>query len=166
LRPTAERVRETLFNWLSPVIAGASCLDLFAGTGALGFEALSRGAKSAVFIENSKQAVAGLKASIHVLAVEGATVLQTDALAWLQAADPTPFDIVFLDPPFATDHYQELCRLLAERHWLSPGASVYLEQGRDQPVPVLPDGWEVLREKATGNVRYSLIRTAGKGSSR
>jgi 16S rRNA (guanine966-N2)-methyltransferase len=160
LRPTAERIRETLFNWLAPVIEGAACLDLYAGTGALGLEALSRGAKSAVFVENSGNALAGLRSSIADLDAENATVQEADAVAWLTKAKANPFDVVFLDPPFAADIAAELCRLLAERSWLSAGAHVYLEQDRNQPVPDLPQGWQLQREKTAGNVRYSLISVA------
>jgi len=160
LRPTAERIRETLFNWLAPVIEGADCLDLFAGTGALGLEALSRGANSAVFVECAKKAVLRLRGSIRELDADNAVVHEADALAWLGQEGGETFDIVFLDPPFAADHYEELCRLLAERHWLAAGALVYLEQDIDQLVPTLPAGWEILREKTAGNVRYSLINTA------
>src|SRR5512134_933490 len=99
LRPTPDRVRETLFNWLTPVIAGARCLDLFAGSGALGIEALSRGAAAVTFVERHPQAVRGLRANLAQLRAEGARVEQADALLWLRQA-PQPFTVVFLNPPF------------------------------------------------------------------
>jgi 16S rRNA (guanine966-N2)-methyltransferase len=159
LRPTSERIRETLFNWLAPTIEGARCLDLYAGTGALGIEALSRGAASVHFVENSKVAIESLRDSIATLEADNAVVRQTDALAWLAAEPATGFDVVFLDPPFATDNYEELCRLLASRGWLATGGHVYLEQDSNQQIPDLPGGWELLKEKQAGNVRYCLIRT-------
>ena len=165
LRPTAERIRETLFNWLAPVIEGAKCLDLFAGSGALGFEALSRGAAATHFVENAPQAVQLLRQNIAALEADNATLLSADALAWLQAATAEQYDIVFLDPPFAADYYEELCRLLATRRWLSGNARIYLEQERDQPLPELPDGWKVLKAKTAGNVRYALLEAANRGSS-
>jgi len=166
LRPTAGRIRETLFNWLAPVVEGTRCLDLFAGTGALGLEALSRGAAQTVFVENSGSVVRDLRARIDDLNATGAAVVEADAMAWLKNETPARFDIVFLDPPFAADQYAELCRLLAERHWLADGALVYLEQARSQSLPALPAGWTVSREQVAGNVRYSLIRTASQGGSR
>jgi len=156
LRPTSERIRETLFNWLAPDLDGARCLDLFAGTGALGLEALSRGAESVLFIENSAVAVKTLRESIDTLNASGATIKAADALACLRNDESSPFDIVFLDPPFAADLAPELCRLLAERDWLAEGATIYLEQDRVQQIPVLPANWKLLREKTAGNVRYSL----------
>jgi len=159
LRPTSERIRETLFNWLAPTITGANCLDLFAGTGALGLEALSRGAASVEFIDNSRVAVQALRESIQELDTPDASVRQADAIAYLGGEAAGQFDVVFLDPPFATDQYEELCRLLESRGWLAKGAHVYLEQDSDQQVPNLPAGWELHKEKVTGNVRYSLIRT-------
>jgi 16S rRNA (guanine966-N2)-methyltransferase len=159
LRPTSERIRETLFNWLAPTIEGVRCLDLYAGTGALGIEALSRGAASVHFVENSKVAIESLRDSIATLEADNAVVRQTDALAWLAAEPATGFDVVFLDPPFATDNYEELCRLLASRGWLATGGHVYLEQDSNQQIPDLPGGWELLKEKQAGNVRYCLIRT-------
>jgi 16S rRNA (guanine966-N2)-methyltransferase len=158
LRPTSERIRETLFNWLAPTIEGARCLDLFAGTGALGLEALSRGAASLEFVEASKVATEALRESIQLLDAGNATVRQLDAIAYLSGEPTECFDVVFLDPPFATDHYEELCRLLASRGWLAKGAQVYLEQDRGQQVPDLPESWELLKEKVAGNVRYSLMR--------
>ena len=155
-----------MFNWLAPVIDGARCLDLYAGTGALGLEALSRGAASVVFVEKAKHAANMLRDSILVLDAGHAAVHQVDAIGWLESSVPEQFDIVFLDPPFAADNHEELCRLLSEREWLTSGALVYLEQDRDQKVPKLPDGWELQKEKTAGNVRYSLIRAANEGSSR
>jgi 16S rRNA (guanine966-N2)-methyltransferase len=159
LRPTSERVRETLFNWLAPVIEGARCLDLYAGTGALGIEALSRGAALAEFVENSRLAVNALRSSIELLGATNASVHEADAEAFLRSGCRAPFNLVFLDPPFATDRYEELCRLLADHGWLAKGAQVYLEQSSSQQFPRLPDGWELLKKKTAGNVRYSLIRT-------
>lgn len=158
LRPTSERVRETLFNWLAPTIEGSRCLDLFAGTGALGIEALSRGAGSVEFVENSKVAVRALRESISALSAENAVIHETDALAFLKSEPSRLFDTVFLDPPFAAVSYEELCRLLAGQGWLAKGADVYLEQDSDHDVLDLPDGWDLLKEKVAGNVRYSLIR--------
>jgi 16S rRNA (guanine966-N2)-methyltransferase len=160
LRPTSERVRETLFNWLAPVIDGARCLDLYAGSGALGIEAMSRGAASVEFVENSRLAASTLRDSIEVLAATNAIVREVDARAFLKTGCRVPFNLVFLDPPFATDCHEELCRLLADHGWLAKGAQVYLEQHSSQQLPELPDGWVLLKEKTAGNVRYSLIRAA------
>ena len=132
LRPTSARIRETLFNWLGPRIHGARCLDLFAGTGALGLEALSRGAGSAVFVENSMPAVSALNANIETLGADGAVVRQMDALDYLNGEKAERFDLVFLDPPFATDMIDEVCRLLAEREMLANDACIYIEQERVQ----------------------------------
>ena len=161
LRPTSERVRETLFNWLAPCIEGARCLDLFAGTGALGLEALSRGAREAVFVERSPLAADTLRRNIDELGTANATVITGDALAYLASGIEGEFDIVFLDPPFAAGLLEQLCKLLHERGVLAAGgkaarARVYLEQDRDRPEPVLPDGWRLLKNKTAGRVRYML----------
>jgi len=158
LRPTSERIRETLFNWLSPRVHGARCLDLFAGTGALGLEALSRGAQSVVFVERASRAVATLQHNIETLAADGAVVLQMDALDYLDEERQERFDLVFLDPPFAADMLDELCRLIAERRVLAEDAYVYLEQDRSNPEADLPDGWRILKNKTAGNVRYMLVQ--------
>jgi 16S rRNA (guanine966-N2)-methyltransferase len=160
LRPTSERIRETLFNWLAATIEGSKCLDLYAGSGALGLEALSRGAGEVVFVEKSAEAAAVLVKSVAALNATGARILQTDALSYLQG-DPEHFDIVFLDPPFAADLLGDLCRLLGERDWLAAGARVYLEQSHDRPLPRLPDGWMVLKQKTAGAVRYALVTATG-----
>ena len=157
LRPPSERVRETLFNWLAPCIQGARCLDLFAGTGALGFEALSRGATSVVFVENSRRAAKVIEKSAQILDATGAIIHHGDAAEYLRDARPAAFDIIFLDPPFADDRLEVLCRQIDERGILAPGGRVYLEQDRAQPETPLPDRWRVLKNKTAGNVRYMLV---------
>jgi 16S rRNA (guanine966-N2)-methyltransferase len=161
LRPTSERIRETLFNWLSPITEGAQCLDLFAGTGALGIEALSRGASHVVFIENSAILAAAIRKNLSELKATNVEVCQREAIEYLKNADPKPFDIVFLDPPFDTELLSDACRLLRENGWLTANAIVYLEQSRDAEKPALPDGWVVTQEKVAGKVSYSLVN-AGK----
>jgi len=157
LRPTSERIRETLFNWLTPRLAGARCLDLFAGTGALGLEALSRGAAETVFVEKSRQAVRTLRDNIAALQSTAATVHHADATEFLQSVADGKFDIVFLDPPFAADILDDLCRLLATTPILANGARIYLEEDRAKPDVSLPEGWQVIKTKNAGNVRFSLV---------
>ena len=159
LRPTAERVRETLFNWLTPHIAGARCLDLFAGTGALGLEALSRGAAAVVFVEKSAVAARQLEKNIEILVKSPLTadVFQVDARDYLRNAAGPPFDIVFLDPPFAADMLAETCRLLAGSQMLADDALVYLELDRKEAEPEMPDGWRIRKNKTAGKVRYMLV---------
>lgn len=162
LRPTADRVRETLFNWLAPHIHGARCLDLYAGTGALGLEALSRGAGSVLFIERSPVATRQLRRNIELLETADATVQQGDALDYLRNASPTLYDIVFIDPPFADELQEETCRLMDERDLLADGAFVYLELPKGRDVE-LPAGWLVQKDKQAGNVRYMLARIDRSG---
>jgi 16S rRNA (guanine966-N2)-methyltransferase len=159
LRPTSERIRETLFNWLATRIHGASCLDLCAGTGALGIEALSRGVAEVVFVERSAIAFKTLKNNIASLGATNAELLNLDARSYLGGSSARPFDIVFLDPPFKADLYDELCRLLTEQSWLARNARIYIEMGRDQPELCLPEGWQVLKNKTAGKVRYLLAAT-------
>ncbi len=165
LRPTSERIRETLFNWLSPVIHGASCLDLCAGTGALGLEALSRGASRVVFVERSSAATRVLQANIASLSAAGADVLNTGAKEYLSGTRVEAFDIVFIDPPFAADLQHELCRLLAEQQWLADDARVYVELDRDQPDLRLPENWQEIKNKTAGKVRYVLAKNYARGES-
>lgn len=162
LRPTSERIRETLFNWLTPHLAGARCLDLYAGTGALGLEALSRGAAAAIFVEKSPSAVAVLQLNVETLEAAGADIKVADAVDYLRTAETKQFDIVFLDPPFADDSLAELCRLIDERDLLANGANVYLEQDRAVATPKLPDGWSMTKNKTAGEVRYMLVATGHK----
>jgi len=160
LRPTPDRVRETLFNWLAPVIDGARCLDLFAGTGALGLEALSRGARSAVLVESNAAVAARLREHIRTLDAAGAEVVQAEALAYLAAGPARVFDIAFLDPPYQSDLLGPCCQALEAGRWLAPGASIYLEVERGTPVPALPAGWRLERDKTAGEVSYHLARRA------
>jgi 16S rRNA (guanine966-N2)-methyltransferase len=167
LRPTSDRVRETLFNWLAPAIEEARCLDLFAGSGALGFEALSRGAGAVDFVETSAIAARQLRNNIALLSADAARVHERDAYDYLaQQPGETTYDIVFLDPPFSAARYEELCTLLRDGGWLAPGALIYIERDRGQPAPDLPADWHAEKEKLAGNVRYMLVDTASDGSSR
>jgi 16S rRNA (guanine966-N2)-methyltransferase len=154
IRPSPDRVRETLFNWLQDRIEGSSCLDLFAGSGALGLEALSRGAAQVVFVDQERKAVEAIRGHLALLKAEGGEAQVTEALAWL-AGPPRPFELVFLDPPFDSDLVPEVCMRLS-RGWLKPGAWVYLEHAADK-VPVLPDSWQTLRESHAGRVGYRLV---------
>lgn len=155
VRPTADRVRETLFNWLQTAVPGARCLDLFAGSGALGLEALSRGAAEVVFVERDRRLAGRLRDNLATLEAAGAEVLQRDAEAYLNGP-PRPFDLVFLDPPFRHGALGPLCARLAEGGWLAPRARIYLEGEAEAGLPPLPAGWEVLRSKKAGQVGYHL----------
>ena len=155
IRPTPDRVRETLFNWLAPVVEGSRCLDLFAGSGALGLEALSRGAATATFIESDRLSAEGLRETISRLAPDRAVVLQADALRWLEGP-PQRFDVVFLDPPFGSGLAAEALRKLDSGGWLSPAAYVYLEAPAKDGVPALPTGWTLHRSGKAGAVGYHL----------
>jgi len=165
LRPTSARIRETLFNWLSPRLAGAQCLDLCAGTGALGLEALSRGAAQCVFVEKSALAAATLRANVAKLAAVGASIHTMDARSYLQQPGAGSFDIVFLDPPFAANLLPELCKLLDDAAMLADDARVYIEEDRATAACELPPHWQVLKTANAGNVRYSLV-TTGRGTAR
>ena len=155
IRPTPDRVRETLFNWLRDRVAGARCLDLYAGSGALGLEALSRGAASVAFVDADAAAVGALRALLAEWGAAGATVERVDALRFL-AGVARPFDIVFLDPPFAAGLLGPSCERLQAGGWLAPGARVYIEHTRREPLPVLPAGWRELRSGTAGEVGYHL----------
>jgi len=160
LRPTPDRVRETLFNWLAPVIEGARCLDLFAGTGALGLEALSRGASEAVLVDSHAEVSARLREHIRTLGADGAEVVQVEALSYLAAAPAQAFDVVFLDPPYQSGLLGPCCQALEAGGWLAPGAYIYLETDRANPLPALPASWELQRDKTAGDVAYHLARRA------
>ena len=160
LRPTPDRVRETLFNWLAPVVPGSRCLDLFAGSGALGFEAASRGAAEVHLIERDPRIVKVLREQAQRLGAEGLQVVQADVRQYLGGA-PQAYDVVLLDPPFGKDLLRPTLRSLAAG-WLAPGARVYLEAERELCAEalseLLPDGLELVRSKAAGQVGYHLAR--------
>jgi len=164
VRPTGDRIRETLFNWLAPIIDGARCLDLFAGTGALGLEALSRGAGAAEFVERDTVACDRLHEAIEMLGCETASVTCGDALRFLRASRQQRFDIVFLDPPFGAMDLSNLCTLIDDG-WVSVGARIYVETGRHDELPKSampwPASWTRERDKTAGQVRYMLFRKTG-----
>jgi len=160
LRPSSDRVRETLFNWLQPVLPGARVVDVFAGSGALGLEAVSRGAASAHLLEYDAAQVATLHAVVARLDAQSQVqVIKTDALYWLENAAPSHATIVFIDPPFAAPHLATAAITRLERHidttkvvWL------YLETARAQVPPLLPAAWQRYREGYTRQVHYALYR--------
>ena len=157
LRPTPDRVRETLFNWLAPALPGARCLDLFAGSGALGIEALSRGAAEVVFVERHPVATRALRDNLARLNGAGARIEQAEALAWLRQPG-TPFEIALLDPPFGEGLLEPVCALLERGGWLAPTAWIYLEAEAEAGPPSLPARWTPHREKTAGAVTYRLAR--------
>jgi 16S rRNA (guanine966-N2)-methyltransferase len=155
VRPTPDRVRETVFNWLAPVIEGARCLDLFAGSGALGLEALSRGAARVVFVDRAPAAMRAIKAALETLGCDRGEAVCMDAMGFLEGA-VTPFDVVFLDPPYRGEFLAPALERLAGRGWLKPGARIYLEHHAGENPPPLPPGWSLLRSATAGQVRYHL----------
>jgi 16S rRNA (guanine966-N2)-methyltransferase len=156
IRPSPDRVRETLFNWLQTRIVGARCLDLFAGSGALGIEALSRGAAEVTFVDREPQVGRHITQTLQRLSATGATVQVEDAARFL-GRTPQPFDVVFLDPPFASVLLQAAFDRLPHG-WLTDDAYIYVECPADVPLPALPVGWTVYRSKQAGQVGYHLLR--------
>ena len=161
LRPTTDRIRETVFNWLQPYLTQSVCLDCFAGSGVLGFEALSRGAQQVVFIEQNSQTVKRLKENAAILDADKAVIQQQDALSWLQSASlntglQQKFDLVFLDPPFHSDLLSKSCALLDRSGCLSEDAIIYVEHAVGANV-VLPENWLCLKQKNSGQVSYKLF---------
>ena len=155
LRPTPDRVRETLFNWLRDDVAGARCLDLFAGTGVLGFEAASRGAKDVVLVECDREAAAMLEGAARALGADNVTVVRADACLWRPPAGSV-FDIVFLDPPYSGPAPEAALDRLDRLGALAPDCIVYLETNRDPAGIELPSGWRFLRARCAGQVGYHL----------
>ncbi|TAJ03216.1 16S rRNA (guanine(966)-N(2))-methyltransferase [Pectobacterium versatile] len=155
LRPTTDRVRETLFNWLAPVIQQARCLDCFAGSGALGLEALSRYAAHATLLEMERAVAQQLTQNLALLRAENAEVVNTDALSWL-AKPGTPFDVVFLDPPFRKELLNNTLALLEQQGWLAPDAWIYVETEAENAQLTIPENWQLHREKIAGQVAYRL----------
>lgn len=159
VRPTPDRVRETVFNWLQGRVEGSRCLDLFAGSGAFGLEALSRGAASVVMVEQDLRVVQTLQRNAELLGAENLEVVWSDAADYLRRTRGAPFDIAFLDPPYRDARLDQWARRLADSHLLTHPARVYLEAAADLQ-PGLPEGWELLRSKRAGQVGYHLALAA------
>ncbi len=165
IRPTPDRVRETLFNWLQPRIQGAHCLDLYAGSGALGLEALSRGAAEVVFIEQRRAASLAIERLLAQWPAAGrASVLCTEAQRYLLRNAPRAFDLVFLDPPYASGELAAAARSL-ERGWLAGDARIYVEHARRESLPAVPALWRELRAGTAGAVGYHLYQSGQAGAS-
>ena len=156
LRPTPDRVRETLFNWLAPTIQGARVLDAFTGSGALFLEALSRGASTGVAIDANTNAVNNLRRNLAVLQCDDAEVLRVDSLQYLSNKAEQGFDIVLLDPPFHQDLLLSACQLLEDNNWLNKDAWIYTESEQAPSSLGVPSTWRLHREKHTGQVHYTL----------
>lgn len=156
IRPSPDRVRETLFNWLRWELAGSRCLDLFAGSGALGIEALSHGAASVDFVDSDRRALAAIAEHLKALGSDAGRIHFIDARAFLDGAVQA-YDIVFLDPPFAAGLAPALLHALSARAWVRPGGWVYLEQAAADQVPDLPPGWVLHRSRRAGEVGYHLL---------
>jgi 16S rRNA (guanine966-N2)-methyltransferase len=156
LRPTPNRVRETLFNWLAPYVEGAKVLDLFAGSGALYLEALSRGAGSALALDLNPAAIASLRGHLQTLNCANGLLQQVDALAYLQSQPATTFDLVFLDPPFSQNLLLPACTLLEQNGWLAADAWVYTDSENSPSSLGMPGNWRLHREQKAGQVYYAL----------
>lgn len=154
VRPTPDRVRQTVFDWLAPIIHGAKVLDLFAGSGALGLEAASRGAHEVIFVEKQRGSAAAIREAIALLKLEQVRVSEQDALGWLSGTSES-FDVVFLDPPYGSDLLSRSLERLPR--CLNPGAMVYLEWSAGQP-PTLPSSLTVHRERQAGKVCFALLK--------
>lgn len=161
LRPTPDRVRETLFNWLAAYVPGGRCLDLFTGSGALAFEALSRGASHATLIDNSPAVLHQLRQNIQELKTQHAELISGSAMDWLSSRSEdmeTHYDVVFLDPPFRKGLAEQCCLLLEQKNLLAASAMVYLETEQELSDPQVPSNWELYREKKAGQVIYRLYQ--------
>ncbi|MCK3658173.1 16S rRNA (guanine(966)-N(2))-methyltransferase RsmD [Pasteurellaceae bacterium Pebbles2] len=158
LRPTGDRVKETLFNWLMPYIVDSRCLDCFAGSGSLGMEALSRQAKQVTFLELDKTVANQLKQNLRLLKCDEnqAQVINQNSLEWLKQSKNAPqFDLVFIDPPFNFGLAEQAIQLLIQQNLLAPNALVYVETERDKPL-ITPENWSLIKDKTTGQVSYRL----------
>ena len=156
LRPTPDRIRETLFNWLQEEIVGARCLDLFAGTGALAFEALSRGAAEIVMVESNPKIIESLNQHAKTLGSEGHIIQLADAISWMKQGIKG-FDIIFLDPPFGQGYIEQCCTIISEQSLLNARGLVYIESEKNLS---LPDGWKIRKQTKAGNVQSALIEPA------
>ena len=157
LRPTTDRVKETVFNWLMNDIHSSHCLDCFAGAGSLGFEALSRSAKNCTFIEKDKQAARQLTANKHLLNADNATIIEGDCLSTFNKLNDQ-FDVVFIDPPFRQDLVNRTINQLVSNNLLTPKGLIYLEIESELQGIEIPTNWDLLKQKTAGQVTYSLYQ--------
>jgi len=162
LRPTTDRVRETLFNWLAPTMVDARCLDCFAGSGALGLEALSRYAASATLLEMERHVAQQLQKNLATLKAPHGKVVNTNTLTYLNQGG-TPHDVVFVDPPFRKGLLEETLNLLEENGWLANSALIYVESEVENGLPPVPNSWDLYREKIAGQVAYRLYHREVQG---
>ena len=159
LRPTTDRVKETLFNWLMMDVANARCLDCFAGSGSLGIEALSRQAQAVVFLEKFANAAQQLKKNLASLKTDKGTVINTDTLTYLSQKNSTePFEIIFIDPPFHHNLVPQVLTLLQQNNWLAENALIYVETEKNHPPLLLAENWQIIKEKSAGIVTSRLIQ--------
>ncbi|WPU23304.1 16S rRNA (guanine(966)-N(2))-methyltransferase [Cedecea neteri] len=164
LRPTTDRVRETLFNWLAPSMVDAHCLDCFAGSGALGLEALSRYAASATLIEMDRAVSQQLQKNLATLKASHGKVLNANTLNVL-AQPGTPHNVVFVDPPFRKGLLDETLSLLEKNGWLADEALIYVESEVENGLPAVPASWALHREKVAGQVAYRLFIREAQGAA-
>lgn len=158
LRPTTDRVKETLYNWLMPVVQNAHCLDCYSGSGSLGFEAISRGASKAVLLEKNSAVINQLKLNCHSLKANNIEIIQSDTLDWLNKPAIQPFNLVFIDPPFHQKLAEATCLKLDKNGWLTAGAYIYIETElqNNTLTQQIPANWQLYREKITGQVHSRL----------
>ncbi|SFN42120.1 16S rRNA m(2)G-966 methyltransferase [Izhakiella capsodis] len=157
LRPTTDRVRETLFNWLMPVMTDARCLDCFAGSGALGLEALSRNARGATLLELERPVAQQLEKNCQTLGASHAQIINTNSLTWLSQPGEA-YDVVFIDPPFRKGLLNQMLPLLEQHGWLAEQAMIYIENEIEGGIPPVPANWHLYREKIAGQVAYRLYQ--------
>lgn len=164
LRPTTDRIKETVFNWLMQDVRDANCLDCFAGSGGLGIEALSRGAETVILVEKDALAARQIEQNLDLLNAVNGQVKKTDCLAFLQStktATDKPFDLVFIDPPFRQNLANPVCQLLEQKQWLSEAALIYVEVESELNDFTPPDNWQLHKEKSAGQVSFRLYQRQG-----
>ncbi|PHQ13733.1 16S rRNA (guanine(966)-N(2))-methyltransferase RsmD [Marinobacter profundi] len=160
VRPSPARTRETLFNWLNYHLAGSRCLDLFAGSGALGLEALSRGASAATLVDHTAALAQALRENLRLLHCDRGDVVCQPVDHYLAQPPAQPFDIVFMDPPFRQGWLEKLWPVIFTPAWVRPGGWVYVEHESDRATPPAPEGWELYRQKTAGQVTYCLFHAS------
>jgi len=158
LRPTGSRSREQLFNWLSPMIQGADCADLFAGSGAISFEALSRGAARCLLIEKNPNAIIWLKHNAQKMGEGSIEIIHSDSWRLASKNAASPFDLIFVDPPFSDNYISDLCFDLEANNWLKPVGYIYIEMPSNPDLFQVPVNWQLWRRSASGKVEILLYK--------